>query len=835
MWQDGRNCYSNSRGYLERRPGFGATVELVPTVFNNVQRLFTWERWDGTPNAGFYLMISDLGNDNKARVYKYWFGHDVSAHLIFTSSTWNAFDFTESNNWCFFGNGTDMMKFDGDHLYKWGIVAPPQAPSVTTDSGYIAGSADTAEGVYYVYSYGCSLTGHESSSSRLSPKVVPLLKTIVVSTVPGLFNAVTAYYWGDSPHSGPVGSYIWCNPSDTAAISAGATSRTTDTADGSTLGSSLMFDATKPGSPSSPMEWTIFDSSGSGKSLGLQPVFASKLAGSSTGFDNFNMCVTVKVYLPAPGTYTFAISAKDEVMWGFDDSLTWAGKGTVTGSKGQSMTTVSALPLLPVTVTNDGVGYTSTGSVDVTATAAGEYDFEVDYDYWYHGGRHLVVTCNGVNIYPAVETQSIVISNDVGVTASSDPQVDQIHVYRTTIGGSANPSEMQELPASPFPNTTQIIRGETANDTDLQLSYAPGFYSNNPPTPSQFFIWSQNRISGAANNTLYYSGFEEIIKGVPEECWPGGVDGNYHPYKRAIHSLAAMPTGVDVLTASTQYGVDGDSLDTFRWLTLSEKRGTKTHACTLTLGSSVLWFDTSRQIWSSGGQSGLASALGTYQWRSTDSGEIGLDIRPDLLKADPAQSAMAVHIAGQFHWLVFMDGENGKLWVLNLDTGQWQVPWTVPATAIHSGETADGQVDLMVALNGTTLVKLTPGTFTDHGQKYDAWIRGNLFALGKGEQTAVVDYLEIERNPVPLTDVLQANDEDTQHATYVSIFANKTQPPQRGNGKNVIAELYRSYPEEMNTGSSACKRASFELHWGVSDQKFELYTLDVAYHPAVSK
>lgn len=841
MWEDGRNCYANQRGYLERRPGFGATVEGVATKFHNVQRLFTWQRWDGTPNAGYYLMISDLDASGVSIVYKYKFGADVSAQVLFISGSSEPFDFIESNNWCFFGNAKEMMKWDGSHLYKWGIVAPTGAPSITTTSGYIAGSADTSNGVYYVYTYGSSLTGHESSSSPLSPKIVPGIQTKVVSTKVGLYGPVLAYYWGDSPHSGEVAKYLWCNPSDADAISAGATARTTDTASGETIGSSLLFDVIT-GSGSQPMQWTLFDTSGSGTSIGTQTLFPSKL--EPEGFMDFNMCVVGQIYIPTPGTYVFNLKSKDGVQWGIGGDATWIGKGSTTGQKSQTMTTVKGLPLIPVSISNDGRGYSCTASESITFTTAGFYDIELDYDYWYHSGRTLTLKCNGLDLLPVTTTTSVAIVNEIGISPSSDPQVDQIHVYRTTVGGAFTPSKMQELPTSPYPNVADTTLDQ-ADDTDLLLSYAPGFYSNNPPPPSVGFVWAQNRIWSFSGNTLYYSGFEEIIKGVPEECWPGGLDGNFHPYKRAIHALASMSDGVDVLTSLTHYGVEGDSLDTFRWRTLLEHRGTKSRTGVTTLGSSVLWFDTSKQVWSSGALSG---ALGQYQARAADSGELGLDIRPDLETMDSMDISLAVHIFGQIHWLIVRDGKNGKLWVLNLDTGQWQVPWTVPCTAILSGESADGQVDLMVALNGTTLVKLTPeindaagnvvqaGIFKDYRTPYDGWIRTNLFPIGKGESPAVVDYVKVERNAVKLVDVLQNNDDDTEHAgNYKSIFRYEQDPPQRGNGKNIIAKLYRSTPEPMNNGTASCMRASFEFHWGVSDKKFEMYSIDVAYDKAVGR
>src|SRR5262249_24435331 len=54
-------------------------------------------------------------------------------------------------------------------------------------------------------------------------------------------------------------------------------------------------------------------------------------------------------------------------------------------------------------------------------------------------------------------------TNTIALVASTDTQVDQIRVYRTTDGGSTDPTEMQELTGSPFANTTTTVNEATAD------------------------------------------------------------------------------------------------------------------------------------------------------------------------------------------------------------------------------------------------------------------------------------------------------------------------------------------------------------------------------------
>ncbi|MCU1299728.1 MAG: hypothetical protein JWQ87_12, partial [Candidatus Sulfotelmatobacter sp.] len=107
--------------------------------------------------------------------------------------------------------------------------------------------------------------------------------TQAVASNVSLLGNVTTYFWGDSPHSGPVAAYIWNNPSDV-----GTHPRTISTATGSVTNNSLIFDSPTLGSGTVPMQWTTLDSTGA--VVGSQPVFTAPL--EPEGFQDFNMVVT---------------------------------------------------------------------------------------------------------------------------------------------------------------------------------------------------------------------------------------------------------------------------------------------------------------------------------------------------------------------------------------------------------------------------------------------------------------------------------------------------------------------------------------------------------------
>jgi len=401
----------------------------------------------------------------------------------------------------------------------------------------------------------------------------------------------------------------------------------------------------------------------------------------------------------------------------------------------------------------------------------------------------------------------------VGVTASSDSQVDEIHVYRTTDGGSTDPTEMQELPNSPFSNANATIN-DTATDVDLLDTFAPALNQNDPPPAMKPLCVSQNRIWGIAGNKLYYSGFEEIGNGVPEECFPSGLDGNFRPYPSPLYGLAATSTGVAIFTARKIFGVDGDSLDTFRWSTILDKRGAFYQTNVTSAGGSVIWFDTSKQIWLS------------------DIGEMGADIRVDTKTFTASLTQIAIHNSGEFNWIVFMDGQNGKLFVANMDNKHWMVPWPISGvTSIASGETADGTVDLLAAINGT-IYKIVAGTYNDAGTAYKPWVKWNLFKVAPDETPdwyGVVDYVALETDSILPVDVRQLNDDDPKQiaiADWVSLKANEQDSTRRAQqGTAIVRKEYTSQPQTNNA-----QRISVYVEWPTEDENFHLYSMDIKHH-----
>ena len=462
-----------------------------------------------------------------------------------------------------------------------------------------------------------------------------------------------------------------------------------------------------------------------------------------------------------------------------------------------------------------GIVAPATAATVATAASATNIDAYVGYKYYY-------TYCNSSNAHessPSPVSSCTGLFTDlkvqIGVTASSDTQVDQIRVYRSTDGGSDAPQDCAEITGSPFTNTTQTVDDSTL-DEDLGTRFAPAELRNDPPPPASKFGTFANRIwmvHGVNKNQLWYTAFEEMVNGVPEECVPSGADGNYYPYPDQINGLAGLDTLITIATTSTLYGIDGDSLDTFRRYTVSERNGIKSprNIATLSLEPGTIlaaWLDSANTVW----------MLGL--------GEIGLPIRPDIENIDHSQSALTIHITGPRRWLLLLDGAGGRLYTYDLDTRLWMPPRIISGYSLHSGETAAGAWALGIGHSSGKVLKLTEGVYNDNGIPYTAHVISNLFDMTPDQNPqwrGVCDYIGVESGATQPSQVRIVTDDDPTTATPLISDAT-VDADLRTQGVGAKEKYYK-----FNT--PAARRVAYRLDWLAEDNNFAVYGVDVAFHP----
>jgi hypothetical protein len=243
------------------------------------------------------------------------------------------------------------------------------------------------------------------------PQVAPTITALAASNTLSIVGAVQAQVWGDSPHSGPTGEYIWKNASDP--VTSGIV-RASIPPNVTSSGSSLIFDRNAPGNQQNPMLWTVyvlnsgtvstddigthnvhwvsgsdFGNLSAGQQItinnvpftiatvptnilltvttavgtqtnvsysatsqqGTTPVFQPAL--EKEGFSDFNMVVTATLFVPAAGTYNMSLTSKDDCTWGIGSTAsgnaTWPapGAGQSLSILGSIKTAINGYPLLP--------------------------------------------------------------------------------------------------------------------------------------------------------------------------------------------------------------------------------------------------------------------------------------------------------------------------------------------------------------------------------------------------------------------------------------------------------------------------------------------------------
>jgi hypothetical protein len=194
---------------------------------------------------------------------------------------------------------------------------------------------------------------------------------------------------------------------------------------------------------------------------------------------------------------------------------------------------------------------------------------------------------------------------------------------------------------------------------------------------------------------------------------------------------------------------------------------------------------------------------------------------------------------------VVQDSSQHLMWVFDQDLGQWNVPWSIGGTAIHSGETAAGTVKLFVSIQGSTksrIVVLDPTSYTElknttgdtfAASTYTANIKSNLLNMVPASAEIPRDgmaawgslqYIGVERNSVQISTVGFALDDDPTAGTtvYNNITQNRTDMPLRTQGLTLFEEIF--YARKPSG-----RRVSFQLSWDAAATEFKVHTVDIAY------
>lgn len=190
----------------------------------------------------------------------------------------------------------------------------------------------------------------------------------------------------------------------------------------------------------------------------------------------------------------------------------------------------------------------------VALNGAGTLDATTGYVYVYcyvntASGAASVATPRSANTGPFINN-----SVDITVVASTDPQVNEIWVFRTEDGGST----FFRLPNT-YPNANAIIN-DNSPDADLILNITPDLIGLNtvPPIGATAPEFHQGRIWVAVGNTVRFSSGPDLGDTTVGNGNEGFPPLNFFTFPSLVTRLVSITQGLLVFTVSDIYIIYGN-------------------------------------------------------------------------------------------------------------------------------------------------------------------------------------------------------------------------------------------------------------------------------------
>lgn len=345
-----------------------------------------------------------------------------------------------------------------------------------------------------------------------------------------------------------------------------------------------------------------------------------------------------------------------------------------------------------------------------------------------------------------------------------------IIIFRSTDGGGTF-FELEEITNTGAGSITYLddsfesgVSGGTFNDPvpDSELDQgtrAPTLVSNSPPptvispavvgvdTPvaSTPLASYSARLWMGIGNILFYSGQEEILLGIPEECWPSGTFGNFFRFQYPITNIAATSSALYVFTLQGSYEVTGTNKETFNVRPIFENLGAPYgHPRALARYEDTLIV--------------LTHDFRIALIKDSQVNVISDPLFTDIVDASNAGAEFEIKFWGDLEkeWVLVSahntnNTELSKHWVYDLKKSKmvqdtfWFIPWFIRTTAVASGRINEttAQRRLVFALYNqatfeTCLTRIDPtgrtgsDFFIDEEVGYDFDAVTNLFLVPSG-------------------------------------------------------------------------------------------------------
>lgn len=254
-------------------------------------------------------------------------------------------------------------------------------------------------------------------------------------------------------------------------------------------------------------------------------------------------------------------------------------------------------------------------------------DHEVDVSQgWFYTYALKSITGNVTNRAPLEENPDYPPSNtgpftnlcpviDIDLTGTDTTNFPTVCIYRTTDGGGTF-YKLDEVPntGAPLSYTDNTFASGSAGLTFADpvpdafidtAEVAPSLTSNSPPPSciaplvvgvdaiqqSSPLAYYQGRIWYWIDNILFYSAQEELSEGIPEECFPSGLFGNFFRLQAEGQNIIATNSALYSWSESETYILTGSTKETFNIQPLYDNYGAaiNQHRAVTRYGSNVVF------------------------------------------------------------------------------------------------------------------------------------------------------------------------------------------------------------------------------------------------------
>jgi len=287
-------------------------------------------------------------------------------------------------------------------------------------------------------------------------------------------------------------------------------------------------------------------------------------------------------------------------------------------------------------------------------------------------------------------TQKIPGSVLLSGPGSTDPQVDQIELYRTQDGGSSYflvGAIANTLPTwSTNDNSLDAPFGNAAFLNTLII--APLAFANNPPQTGAIDpVYHTGRIFYHVSNTVYYCGGAEVTNGVPAECSP---PANFFQFPGKIQKKMSTANGLLVFLDDDVYLITGLDISSYYAQLFARNLGIGNPNSVVYDGQTLYVYNTKRQL---------------YSLTTSKTTEVGFAIG-DLLRTnyDPATTTLTLHRGDSTDYALYVSNGVDRYVRYYPDGNSWS-PRGTPAMScgiLKSITTAPGSTQLMLLPNTPT-------------------------------------------------------------------------------------------------------------------------------------